>query len=112
MKSLKQFSGEISEWRSKKGFYTPCFISGDVGTILSNGDAMLGKLFLVCSELAEAGEAVRDGDFEHFKEEIADTFIRLFDICGTTGIDIEKEVEKKMKVNESRPIKHGRKTTL
>ena len=36
-------------------------------------------LMLIVSELAEAMEAYRIQDHENFKEEIADTFIRLLD---------------------------------
>lgn len=45
---------------------------------------------LVVSELGEAIEAHRHGDREGFEEEIADTFIRLADLCGGLGIDIER----------------------
>jgi len=101
----------ISKWRQGKGFYTPSDIS-ICPHLLTQADAMLGKLFLVASELAEAGEAVRDGNMKHFTEEIADTFIRPLDICGTCGIDIEKAINDKMAINEKRPVRHGRKTML
>ena len=83
---------------------------------------------LAVTELSEAMEAYRKINFsfdwytsaakhpldksykevDHFKEELADTAIRLFDLCGSLGIDLEKEISKKMKVNEGRPIKHGK----
>ena len=66
-------------------------------------------LMLVVSELAEALEADRKRDLAGFQEEIADTFIRLFDMCGGLGIDIESEIEKKRIKNMSRPYKHGKK---
>lgn len=66
-------------------------------------------LMLIVSELAEALEADRHGDKENFKEEIADTFIRLVDLCGGLKIDLESEVIKKMRVNEKRPRLHGKK---
>ncbi|MEW6009294.1 MAG: nucleotide pyrophosphohydrolase [Candidatus Omnitrophota bacterium] len=65
-------------------------------------------LMLIVTELAEAMEAYRLSDKENFKEEIADTFIRLFDLCGGLKIDIEKEILKKMKKNKKRPYKHGK----
>jgi len=43
-----------------------------------------------------------------FEDEIADTFIRLFDLCGYLNIDIIKHIEAKMKYNESRPQKYGK----
>lgn len=65
-------------------------------------------LMLTVTELAEACEADRIGDFKQFKEEIADTFIRLFDMCCYLGIDIEDEIKKKMKKNKKRPYRHGK----
>ena len=65
-------------------------------------------LMLIVTELAECCEADRKGNKENFKEEIADCFIRLGDLCGWLGIDIEKEIQKKMGINEKRPYKHGK----
>lgn len=65
-------------------------------------------LMLIVTELAEAMEAHRHQDQENFKEEIADTFIRLFDLCGGLQIDIQKEIEKKSEKNKNRPYKHGK----
>lgn len=65
-------------------------------------------LMLVVTELAEAMEAHRVQDQENFKEEIADSFIRLLDLCGGLGIDIEEEISKKSLKNKKRPYKHGK----
>jgi len=65
-------------------------------------------LMLIVTELAEACEADRKGDKENFNEEIADTFIRLMDLCGYLKIDIEEEIQRKYKKNEKRPYKHGK----
>lgn len=43
-----------------------------------------------------------------FEDEIADTIIRLFDLCGAKGIDIEWHIAKKLRYNKTRPHKHGR----
>jgi len=75
-------------------------------------EAMIGKLMLVVTEVAEAAEAVRHEDWDNFVEEIADTFIRLLDITGSQGIDIKLEIDKKMRINEGREIRHGKKTRL
>ena len=48
---------------------------------------------------------IKDG----MQDEIADTIIRLLDLCGYMNIDIDKHIELKMKYNESRPYKHGKK---
>lgn len=83
------------------------------------------KLMLIVSELGEAMEAYRidnyckklncsDKDFEElikdtFEDEIADTIIRILDLCGYMQIDIDKHIKLKMKYNKSRPYKHGKK---
>ena len=65
-------------------------------------------LMLIVTELAEAMEAHRVQDQENFKEEIADSFIRLLDLCGGLGIDIEEEISRKSQKNKKRPYKHGK----
>ena len=65
------------------------------------------KLLLNVSEIAEAMEALRNNDWHEFREEIADQFIRGFDLCGSLGIDLQSEVDRKMAVNEARPKMHG-----
>lgn len=65
-------------------------------------------LMLVVTELSEAMEAWRDDNLEAFKEEIADTLIRIFHICGDLKIDVSNTVRVKMSVNRNRPYKHGR----
>lgn len=66
-------------------------------------------LMLIVSELAEALEADRNSNFENFKEELADTVIRIFDLCGYLNIDIESEILAKYEKNKQRPYKHGKK---
>jgi NTP pyrophosphatase (non-canonical NTP hydrolase) len=92
-------------------------------------------LMLIVSELGEVLEAHRKGRFckvenidlyldliteerEHyfkyfesgikdtFEDEIADVFIRLFDLCGYLNLDIEKHIHAKMEYNKTRPYKH------
>jgi len=92
---MNNLAKDIATWREQKGFIT-------------NWDNMPEKLMLVVTELSEAMEAYRTNDTENFNEEIADTFIRLLDICGSIGIDIEDEVKKKMETNKERPYRHGK----
>jgi len=96
MPNLNKLSKDIARWREKKGFET-------------SWENMPEKLMLVVTELSEAMEAYRHDDTENFAEEIADTFIRLCDICGSIGLDIEDAIERKMEVNKRRPFKHGKK---
>ena len=65
-------------------------------------------LMLIVTELAEAMEAHRVQDQENFREELADAFIRLLDLCGGFKIDIEEEIYKKSIKNKNRPYKHGK----
>ena len=65
-------------------------------------------LMLIVTELAEAMEAHRIQDQANFREEIADAFIRLLDLCGGMKIDIEEEICKKSMKNKNRPYKHGK----
>ena len=92
--------------------------------------AMIKDLQLIVTEISEAVEAIREGRYatdplmklkepdatytvddwkETFEEEIADTFIRLFDFCGNYSIDIENFINFKMAYNESREYLHGKK---
>ncbi len=92
---VKTICDEVVKWRKSKKFET-------------NWDNMPIKLMLVVTELAEACEAHRNGDRKNFNEEIADTFIRLFDIAGSVDIDLEKEISDKMAINWGRSEKHGK----
>jgi NTP pyrophosphatase (non-canonical NTP hydrolase) len=100
----------------EKGFYTPCSIGAEppqeITECITDGDLMLGKLMLVTTEVSEAAEAVRLGDRANFEEEVADAMIRLLDICGRCGIDIEQAIADKMAVNKERPTRHGKQTRV
>lgn len=41
--------------------------------------------------------------------ELADAVIRIADLCGFMGIDLEAAIVEKMAYNETRPYKHGKK---
>lgn len=92
---IKTFVKEAHQVAVEHGFWDE---SREVGTLL----------MLVVSELGEAIEAHRHGDREGFEEEIADTFIRLADLCGGLGINIERAIIQKMAVNAMRPRLHGK----
>lgn len=121
--TLNALADYIKEWREGKGFDT-------------SWHSVPEKLMLIVTELAEAMEAYRHftrealnhlelhhgqwpsrtgrNDSEpfarllNFKEELADTLIRLLDLTASLGIDIEYEVAKKMAENRNRPTKHNK----
>lgn len=82
-------------------------------------DEILSKLMLVVTEIAEAAEEVRVGsdlnetDFNPgvkpvgFAIELADAAIRIFDLCGALGLDLEAAVTTKHEYNRTRPFRHG-----
>lgn len=45
---------------------------------------------------------------DRFEDEIADTIIRLLDLCGARGIDIEKHINYKLEFNRRRARMHGK----
>ena len=121
MKTLNKLRDEVHENAKNKGFW--------------DKERETGTLLMLCvSELAEAMEADRKDryadleliekdkeDFIDFKwsfensikdtfeDELADTIIRILDLCGAKGIDIEKHIELKMKYNATRERMHGKK---
>ena len=121
MKTLNKLRDEVHENAKNKGFW--------------DNQRETGTLLMLCvSELAEAMEADRKDryadleliekdkeDFIDFKwsfensikdtfeDELADAIIRILDICGSRGIDIDKHIELKMKYNATRERMHGKK---
>lgn len=79
------------------------------------------EIALIHSELSEALEEARDsrplieiyrkGDSpkpEGFPVELADAMIRIFDMAGKYGLDLEAAIEEKMAYNRTRPHRHGK----
>ncbi len=85
-----------------------------------------GELIVLChSELSEALVYHRNG-FENSEilyeadkhgklkpigipSELADVCIRIFDMCGLYGIDLENAILEKMEYNQKRDYRHGNK---
>lgn len=95
-------------------------------------------LMLIVSELSEALEADREGKWaakvesgdmhalhnlndeeyaawfktnvkDTVQDELADAIIRLFNVAGDLGLDLDFHVRAKMRYNSTRPFKHGKK---
>jgi len=78
----------------------------------------IGDFIALChSELSEALEEYRHRDLhsislfgekpEGFIFEIADTIIRLLDMCAFLNLDVEEALRLKTEYNKTRPYRHG-----
>jgi len=120
-KTIREWQTEIHSIATEKGWWDGCTRDAD-GRVLLNVDAVLARISLIHSELSEAVEEARcmpqePPDFREiafdcgkpvgFATEIADAVIRILDLCGALGIDLEQEVDTKHSYNRTRPRRHG-----
>ena len=87
-----------------------------------DNEPSFGDLISLChSELSEALEEYRtghspagtyytDGKPEGIPSELADVVIRVMDMAGYYGINMESIIIEKMAYNKTRPYRHGGKT--
>ncbi|MDR2887689.1 MAG: hypothetical protein LBV26_06805 [Bacteroidales bacterium] len=133
---LNELRDKIHENAKAKGFYNVENEVNQFGinnrTVIKHA-FFAQKIALIHSEASEALEADRKrrytptnislngpdfGDWSTQKfeilikntveDELSDVIIRVLDLCGYLGIDVEKHVELKMRYNESRGYKHGK----
>lgn len=110
-KGLNEWRDEIYAWAQGKGWWD------------DPSSRSFGDLIALChSELSEALEAYRENPDpahtfyfntavgnkpEGVPSELADTIIRILDMCGHYKIDIEQIMDEKMAYNHLREHRHG-----
>lgn len=137
MKSINQLRDEIHEIAKSKGFWDKPREIGTLLTLcvselaeaieadrnesycqMERFNRILVSSRIINNDPTYTGEITRDQawavNFEAcikdtFEDELADTVIRILDLCGAKGIDIEKHIELKMKYNATREMLHGKK---
>jgi hypothetical protein len=117
MKTLKQWQEQIFDWASSKGWWE----RDEAGRLVPRN--LFELLFLMHTELSEAGEELRNGYLpsevwystdkhghskpEGFPVELADCAIRILDTCQACDIDLDSMIALKMAYNEKREFRHG-----
>jgi NTP pyrophosphatase (non-canonical NTP hydrolase) len=126
--NLNQIAKELHESAIKKGFWEN---KKETGTLLMlivselsealEADRKNHHADIATFENCQNADDILENDKEYyinqsfqawikdsFEDEIADTFIRLFDLVGYLGIDLDKHIELKMQYNQTRKYKHGK----
>lgn len=107
--NIKKLCKDAYENAERKGFWEDIFDINFSGLEKMHWDnAIAARLALIHTEVSEATEALRNMNFENFKEELADIVIRVADLAGGLNIDLEYEIERKMEKNKLRGYKHGK----
>ena len=104
--SFVEFGKQCMEINKKNGW--------DIPTWESKTDVPV-KMALLHSEISEALEDFRHNDFENFVEELADTFVRAYDLGAVINPeDFEKAFSRlavdlyiKIRINLLRGFRHG-----
>jgi NTP pyrophosphatase (non-canonical NTP hydrolase) len=124
---LNKLATEIYEANKAKGFWDKERNTGEMLMLITSelGEAMEacrknryvdyksydklieeGYNWEINSELLK--EKVEDKIKDTFSDEVIDAMIRIFDMCGGMGIDIEKAMSIKLAYNKTRERLHGK----
>jgi NTP pyrophosphatase (non-canonical NTP hydrolase) len=99
---LNSLASEAFSQAKTNGFYELAAVPDDIKTILI-------KLLLINGEVNEVVEVLRFGlPKERLHEELADVFIRLFDLAGYVNMDVDAQIRQKMHINLTRPLRHNK----
>lgn len=105
MNTLNQLSKEIHEQNVAAGWWNHL---EEIGTT-TGANELNTKILLVHAEISESVEGLRKGKMDdhlphrtNFEVEIADTFIRLFDIAGAMKLDLDGAIAEKRAYNTTR----------
>ncbi len=114
--TLQELVERAHDAACRKGWWTPYNVAGQ-DSLSIPPDSIAAKCMLVVTEIAEAVECVRDGQIETFEGEdrkpeglpieLADVVIRVADLCGAMGIDLDEAVRIKLTYNATRKHRHG-----
>lgn len=87
------------------------------GKTVEGTRSILSKLALVHAEVSEAVECAREGQYEYWTSEsgkpegmvveLADTVIRICDLCGALNLDLQSAIIAKHEYNKTRTHRHG-----
>lgn len=125
MTSIKRLQRRAHEAAVDKGWWDDCLMQGKYPHPLE----ISNKINLIHAEVSESTEELRKGHccYEMYTDEgrpagedgepekpeglvveLADAVIRIFDLCGKMGWDLEGAILAKMDYNKTRPHRHGK----
>lgn len=98
-----------------------CAVAGDASKekgFVGSGRSFVEALALVIGEVSEAVEEwrnghepteiyIKDGKPEGIPIELADTVIRIAQLCDEYDINLDAAIQQKLAFNLTRPFKHG-----